>query len=61
VILIDANPLLHAHGPRCSHHEASRQGLEKVLAIEHGAVLHTSDRDFSRFDGLEWRNPLTAG
>ncbi|PZN47980.1 MAG: PIN domain nuclease [Proteobacteria bacterium] len=32
-----------------------------ALAIEHGATLHTTDRDFSRFDGLRWRNPLTAG
>jgi toxin-antitoxin system PIN domain toxin len=143
VILIDANLLLHAYSPRSTHHEASRQWLEKVLegpehvrlswltvwafmriasnprvfeiplsaaeieaivsswleqphagivepgerhweiltrlvrdgqasgplvmdavlaaiAIEHGAVLYTSDRDFSRFDGLEWRNPLTT-
>jgi uncharacterized protein len=29
-----------------------------ALAMEHGAVLHTTDRDFSRFDGLRWRNPL---
>jgi toxin-antitoxin system PIN domain toxin len=29
-----------------------------ALAIEHGAVLHTTDRDFSRFPGLRWRNPL---
>jgi uncharacterized protein len=29
-----------------------------ALAIEHGAVLHTTDRDFSRFPGLEWTNPL---
>ena len=29
-----------------------------ALAIEHGAVLYTSDRDFSRFPGLKWVNPL---
>jgi toxin-antitoxin system PIN domain toxin len=28
------------------------------IAIEHGATLHTTDRDFSRFDGLNWINPL---
>ena len=28
------------------------------IAIEHGATLHTTDRDFSRFPGLAWRNPL---
>ena len=29
-----------------------------ALAIEHGATLHTTDRDFSRFPGLAWTNPL---
>ncbi len=29
-----------------------------ALAIEHGATLHTTDRDFSRFPGLKWTNPL---
>lgn len=29
-----------------------------TIAIEHGAVLHTTDRDFARFPGLKWRNPL---
>ena len=29
-----------------------------ALAIEHGAVLHTTDRDFSRFPGLKVVNPL---
>ena len=28
------------------------------IAIEHGAILHTTDRDFSRFPGLKWTNPL---
>jgi uncharacterized protein len=32
-----------------------------ALAIEHGATLHTSDRDFARFPGLKWRNPLESG
>ncbi len=31
-----------------------------AIAIEHGAVLHTSDRDFTRFAGLEWKNPLAT-
>jgi toxin-antitoxin system PIN domain toxin len=31
-----------------------------AIAIEHGATLHTTDRDFSRFDGLKWINPLVA-
>ncbi|MPZ54275.1 MAG: PIN domain-containing protein [Acidimicrobiia bacterium] len=29
-----------------------------ALAIEHGARLHTTDRDFARFDGLDWTNPI---
>jgi len=29
-----------------------------ALAIEHGAVLYTSDRDFARFPGLRVVNPL---
>ncbi|MDQ2840723.1 MAG: PIN domain-containing protein, partial [Acidobacteriota bacterium] len=29
-----------------------------ALAIEHGGVLHTTDRDFARFPGLRWKNPL---
>lgn len=29
-----------------------------AIAIEHGATLCTTDRDFARFDGLMWRNPL---
>ena len=29
-----------------------------ALAIEYGGVLHTTDRDFSRFPGLRWTNPL---
>lgn len=29
-----------------------------ALAIEHGAELITTDRDFARFDGLRWRTPF---
>lgn len=29
-----------------------------AIALEHGATLHTTDRDFTRFDGLSWINPL---
>jgi uncharacterized protein len=31
-----------------------------ALTVEHGGVLHTTDRDFSRFPGLRCVNPLTA-
>jgi hypothetical protein len=29
-----------------------------ALTIEHGAMLYTNDRDFARFPGLRWVNPL---
>jgi uncharacterized protein len=32
-----------------------------ALAIEHGAVLHSADRDFGRFAHLRWHNPLDVG
>jgi toxin-antitoxin system PIN domain toxin len=31
-----------------------------ALVVEHGATLYTTDRDFSRFEGLSWRNPLVG-
>lgn len=31
-----------------------------ALAMEHGAVLCTTDRDFARFPGLRWENPLAG-
>jgi len=31
-----------------------------ALAIEHGAVLYSTDRDFARFPGLTWEDPLAA-
>jgi toxin-antitoxin system PIN domain toxin len=30
-----------------------------ALTIEHGGTLFTTDRDFARFPGLRWKNPLT--
>lgn len=29
-----------------------------ALALEYGLILHSTDRDFARFTGLRWRNPL---
>ena len=29
-----------------------------AIAIEHGATICTTDRDFARFRGLQWMNPL---
>jgi uncharacterized protein len=31
-----------------------------ALAIEHGATLYSTDRDFARFPGLTWVNPLNS-
>ncbi len=31
-----------------------------ALAIEHGATLCSTDRDFARFPELDWRNPLAV-
>ena len=32
-----------------------------ALAIEHGATLCSTDRDFARFPGLKWANPVRQG
>jgi hypothetical protein len=32
-----------------------------AIALEHGVTLYTTDRDFSRFAGLKWTNPLASG
>lgn len=59
-------------GPQ--HVEQVLKGLERVgtaghlvtdaqiaaLAIDHGAVVHTSDTDFLRFSGLRWFNPISG-
>ncbi len=29
-----------------------------ALAIEHGLTVYSTDRDFSRFPGIRWQNPL---
>lgn len=31
-----------------------------AIALEHGATVCTTDRDFSRFPGIKWTNPLEA-
>jgi len=30
-----------------------------ALTLEYGGVLYTADRDFARFPGLRWTNPLS--
>lgn len=29
-----------------------------AIALEHGATVYTTDRDFARFSALKWKNPL---
>ena len=29
-----------------------------ALAIEHNAEIHSSDQDFGRYPGLQWKNPI---
>jgi uncharacterized protein len=41
-----------AAGPRVIDAEIA------ALTMEYGGVLHTADRDFARFPGLRWKNPL---
>ncbi len=43
-----------AHGSLASDAEIA------ALTIEYGGVLHTADRDFARFPGLKWVNPLAS-
>ena len=31
-----------------------------AIAIEHGATICTTDRDFARFPGVKWMNPLAV-
>ena len=42
-----------ASGPLVSDAEIA------AITIEHGGVLYTADRDFARFPGLRWKNPLS--
>jgi len=37
-----------------------RDAALAAIAIEHGATLCTTDRDFARFPGLTWMNPLPS-
>jgi uncharacterized protein len=43
-----------ASGPLVSDAELA------ALTLEYGGVLHTADRDFARFPGLRWVNPLAS-
>ncbi len=65
-------PSVHAIGPGEQHWPVFRQMLVEgqaagdltsdaqlaALTMECGGVLHTTDRDFTRFPGLRWTNPI---
>ncbi|HLJ61099.1 MAG TPA: type II toxin-antitoxin system VapC family toxin [bacterium] len=53
-ILQDLLTRVHARGPAVTDAHLA------ALAIEHGATLCSSDRDFERFPGLRVLNPLAA-
>lgn len=36
----------------------STDAMIAALSVEHGGCVHTNDRDFARFHGVVWRNPL---
>jgi uncharacterized protein len=37
----------------------STDAMIAALAMEHGGHIYSTDRDFSRFPGIKWQNPLT--
>lgn len=41
-----------------THHGLVMDAHLAALAIEHGLILCSADRDFARFPGLRWENPL---
>ena len=67
-------PVVHLLGPRDRHWSFFRRMLLEgkasgplttdaqlaALTIENGGVLYTTDRDFARFPGLKWVNPLAG-
>ena len=69
-----ALPVVHLLAPRDRHWAFFRRMLVEgrasgplttdaqlaALTIENGGVLYTTDRDFARFPGLKWVNPLAG-
>ena len=52
MIIPDTNLLVYAYNSEVSQHIAA-------IAMEHQAEVRTyNSRDFARFPGLRWRNPL---
>jgi len=69
-----AQPVVRILEPRADHIARVLQLLEEVgaagnlvtdaqlavLALDYGAVLHTADADFLRFERLRWFNPISG-
>ena len=69
-----AQPVVQILEPRADHVERVLALLESLgtaanlvtdaqiaaLVLESDAILHTTDADFLRFEGLRWTNPLTG-
>lgn len=69
-----AQPLVVFLVPGSRHLELSFRLLERLgtganlttdvqiaaYALEHQAEVYSNDRDFARFEGVRWRNPLAA-
>lgn len=36
----------------------STDAMIGIHAREHGAIIHSNDRDFDRFSSIRWYNPL---
>ena len=43
--------------PRAKKHRTRPQHIA-AYAIEHAGTVYTNDRDFGRFAGVRWKNPL---
>jgi len=54
VIVVETNLLVFAYDSQAPRHAEARLWWEAALS----GVVHSDDRDFSRFAGLRWRNPL---
>ena len=52
--------ILRALIPEAGRAEVVPDAHLAALAIEYGLVLQTTDRDFARFRGLQWENPIHA-
>ena len=59
MIVLDANILIYAYGVGSALYARAKPWVERTLSgAEDDGVLHTTDRDFARFPGLRWTNPL---